>query len=157
MQTIKVKSGAVSIRIEKEPMDVQGVSLRKLTIEGNVGSVRRAHLLVQELYAEPASLQMSAAYNNYLSNGGAPVVDMGGIPAARSAGPTGYSNAGPAGFDAPMAQASAVDPSTGTQMVPVPFPNLVNFGVQSETVRQLTEMKAYLWRHVCSMLLRLTY
>lgn len=41
MQTIKVKSGAVSIRIEKDPMDVQGVSLRKLTIEGNVGSVRR--------------------------------------------------------------------------------------------------------------------
>ncbi len=33
-------------------------------------------------------------------------------------------------------------------MVPVPFPNLVNYGVQAETVRQLTEMKAYLWRHV---------
>lgn len=32
---------------------------------------------------------------------------------------------------------------------PVPFPSLTTFGVQPETVRQLTEMKAYLWRHFC--------
>jgi hypothetical protein len=143
MQTIKVKSGAVSIRIEKDPMDVQGVSLRKLTIEGNVGSVRRAHLLVQELYAEPASLQMSVTYNNYLNNGGTPVVDMGGMSAARAGPFPGV----PASFEPPMAPAGSVDPSTGTHMVAVPFPSLVNFGVQAETVRQLTEMKAYLWRH----------
>ena len=143
MQTIKVKSGAVSIRIEKDPMDVQGVSLRKLTIEGNVGSVRRAHLLVQELYAEPTSLQMSVAYANYLNNGGTPVVDIGGLPSGR---PGAFPGA-PTSFEPPMAQAGAVDPSTGTHMVPVPFPSLVNFGVQAETVRQLTEMKAYLWRH----------
>jgi hypothetical protein len=143
MQTIKVKSGAVSIRIEKDPMDVQGVSLRKLTIEGNVGSVRRAHLLVQELYAEPASLQMSVTYNNYLNNGGSPVVDMGGMSVAR-AGPFPGAHAS---FEPSLPPGGSVDPSTGTHMVAVPFPTLVNFGVQAETVRQLTEMKAYLWRH----------
>lgn len=101
-------------------------------------------MLVQELYAEPTSLQMSVAYANYLNNGGTPVADIGGIPGGR---PGAFPGA-PAAFEPPMAQASAVDPSTGTHMVPVPFPSLVSFGVQQETVRQLTEMKAYLWRHV---------
>lgn len=89
---------------------------------------------------------MSVAYANYLNNGGTPVVDIGGLPSGR---PGAFPGA-PTSFEPPMAQAGAVDPSTGTHMVPVPFPSLVNFGVQAETVRQLTEMKAYLWRHVRS-------
>jgi hypothetical protein len=87
---------------------------------------------------------MSVAYANYLNNGGTPVVDIGGLPSGR---PGSFPGA-PTSFEPPMAQAGAVDPATGTHMVPVPFPSLVNFGVQAETVRQLTEMKAYLWRHV---------
>lgn len=145
MQTIKNKSGATSIRIEKEPMDVNGVSLRKLTIEGSLISVRRAHLLVQELYTEPGVLTNSAAYSGF-PNGPAPIDPMSGSPLAHPAQirpmQPGYGN-GPAAYEAP----AAVDPAS-VHMVQVPFPTLINYGVQAETVRQLTEMKAYLWRHV---------
>jgi len=141
MQTIKVKSGAASIRIEKEPLDMMGQQLRKLTIEGNIVAVRRAHLIVLELYAEPSTLQMSAAYMSYLNTGGTPIVDMGGNI------PRGPGFGGQPPFEAPMQPPTPVDPNTGTHMVSVPFQQLVNFGVQAETVRQLTEMKAYLWRH----------
>lgn len=122
-----------------------GQVLRKLTIEGNIVAVRRAHLIILELYAEPAALQMSSAYLAYLNSGGTPIMDLGGgVPR----GGPGYGGGPGAPFDAPMQQPTPVDPNTGTQMVSVPFPQLVNFGVQTETVRQLTEMKAYLWRHV---------
>jgi hypothetical protein len=41
MQTIKHKSGATQVRVEKEPMDIAGATMRKLTIEGPLGAVRR--------------------------------------------------------------------------------------------------------------------
>lgn len=72
----------------------------------------------------------------------------------RAAG-AGYPS-GPSGYDAAMG-GSSVD-GIPHHMVPVHFPSLVNYGVQAETVRQLTEMKAYLWRHVsfqASRMLRL--
>lgn len=106
--------------------------------------MRRAHIIVLELYSEPAALQMSAAYLSYLNSGGTPIMDLGGgIPRV-----PGYGGGPVAPFEAPMQPATPIDPNTGTHMVSVSFPQLVNFGVQAETVRQLTDMKAYLWRHV---------
>lgn len=141
MQTIKTKSGAAAIRIEKEPLEVNGVSLRKLTIEGNLVSVRRAHMLVQELYVEPNILPATTAsiptsYTTVYSN-------MVGLVSAPTSAPPAPYNAAPPPYDPPTN--NSVDSSV--HFVPVPFPSLVNYGVQSETVRQLTEMKAYLWRH----------
>eukprot|EP00599_Poterioochromonas_sp_BG-1_P002515 CAMPEP_0173132836 /NCGR_PEP_ID=MMETSP1105-20130129/376_1 /TAXON_ID=2985 /ORGANISM="Ochromonas sp., Strain BG-1" /LENGTH=429 /DNA_ID=CAMNT_0014044405 /DNA_START=135 /DNA_END=1427 /DNA_ORIENTATION=+ len=124
MQTIKHKSGASQIRLEKEPMDISGASLRRLTIEGSLGVVRRAHLLIQEIYVEPTPMSSNPSFGGYPNPG----VDN------IATSPVGIPN-----------HVRVEQPSV--QMVPVPFPNLVNYGVQAETVRQLTEMKAYLWRH----------
>lgn len=152
MQTIKTKSGAVAIRIEKEPLEVNGVSLRKLTIEGTLPAVRRAHMLVQELYVEPSIMvgpggippPPSGAPNSY------PVYSSSNnniIPQQPSTAPPTPYAAVPPPYDPPVN--SSID---NVHLVPVPFPTLVNFGVQGETVRQLTEMKAYLWRHVSNLL-----
>jgi hypothetical protein len=92
---------------------------------------------------------MSAVYASYLNTGGTPVVEMG-VP--RQGPPF---NVVPSPYEPSLPQPTIVDPNTGTQMVPVPFPSLESFGVQRETVRQLTEMKAYLWRHVRNIFLHL--
>lgn len=42
IQNIKIKSGALAIRIDKEPLEIHGITLRKLTIEGSLNSVRRS-------------------------------------------------------------------------------------------------------------------
>lgn len=118
MQNIKHKSGATQIKMEKDPMDVGGIPLRKLTIEGPMPAVRRAHMLILELFVDP---NVAGGYNAY-----------GGMVDPMAAG-------------SPIGQIRVDQPTV--HMVPVPFPNLVNYGVQAETVRQLTEMKAYLWRH----------
>jgi hypothetical protein len=94
----------------------------------------RAHLLVQELYAEPVALSTSASYNAFAS--------QGSMEALRS---TFGSTVGP--FEMPSQLSSTLSPN-GLHLVPVPLQSLVGYGVQTETVRQLTEMKGYLWRHV---------
>ena len=96
-------------------------------------------MLVQELYAEPSALTTSQNYNAFTNNAALPPSSAPG-PATMDA--MGFPNHGN-GFIA-----HAPPPEPMVQMSSVPFPNLVNFGVQAETVRQLTEMKAYLWRHV---------
>lgn len=59
------------------------------------------------------------------------------------------------GFGGGFEQPATLHPPSEVfqRAAPVPFPTLVNFGVQSETVRQLTDMKAYLWRHVSPLFL----
>ncbi len=105
-------------------------------------------MLVQELYSEPAALSSSASYNAYAAQGGA-VVSNGAVgPLDMHHRPSAGYGSGPSAYDAPIAPATPAVPQGATHMVPVPFQNLVSFGVQAETVRQLTEMKGYLWRHV---------
>jgi hypothetical protein len=108
---------------------------------------------VQELYSEPAALSSSASYNAYAAQGGAVVSNGAGGPLEMHAHAhrTGYGS-GPSAYDAPIAPigAGGVAPAA-THMVTVPFQNLINFGVQAETVRQLTEMKGYLWKHVSAL------
>lgn len=90
-------------------------------------------MLVQELYVD----QNAAAPGGYNSYGGN--MDHG------ARGGNGYGN-GPSAYDAPVGGAGVG--AAAHHMATVPFPTLVNYGVQPETVRQLTEMKMYLWRHV---------
>eukprot|EP01039_Chlorochromonas_danica_P002223 gene2223-2428_t len=143
IQTIKMKSGALAIRIEKEPLEIHGTSLRKLTIEGSLNAVRRAHLLVQELYIEPLPMANAAGYPNMPPGSGS--IDPSAFHRPSYTG-------GPTPFDpmmgAPNQHSGPLD-ANGPLLHPVsvPFPSLTSFGVQQETVRQLTEMKAYLWRH----------
>jgi hypothetical protein len=82
---------------------------------------------------------------------------MGGSPMAahsahhvRNMQQAPYAGAPPGvpGYEGGPPGVGGVDPSSVAHMVAVPFPTLINYGVQAETVRQLTEMKAYLWRHV---------
>lgn len=103
-------------------------------------------MLVQELYLEP-------------QGGGGP---YNGMPmpgnAVEASPPFNHqrpSFSGPGGFEPIVAggHPMPMDPG-GAQLhhpANVPFPTLTNYGVQQETVRQLTEMKAYLWRHVRSV------
>lgn len=60
IQNIKIKSGALAIRIDKEPLEIHGITLRKLTIEGSLNSVRRS--------AAPPPL-VSITSNNVRSTG----------------------------------------------------------------------------------------
>jgi hypothetical protein len=92
-------------------------------------------MLVQELYVE-SNPPPSSSYGGFNS---AP-------PPAPAPAPPSYVNAPPP-YEPP---AAPIDNSPPMHLVQVPFPTLVNYGVQAETVRQLTEMKGYLWRHVSS-------
>lgn len=118
--------------------------MRKLTIEGSLNAVRRAHLLVQELYIEPLPMANAAGYPNMPPGSGSMDPSAFHRP-SYTGGPTPFDSmmAGPSQHGGPL------DPN-GPLLHPVsvPFPSLTSFGVQQETVRQLTEMKAYLWRHV---------
>lgn len=100
--------------------------------------------MVHELYMDPSALSKSVVYNafnttNSLGNGLVeslmPSMSQHGIKTAPSLSS--------GSMDHPM-----ISSSNDIHLVPVPFPTLVNYGVQPETVRQLTEMKAYLLRHV---------
>lgn len=89
---------------------------------------------------EPGSMMNSSAYSN-----------LAQIGAASESSPSyghrpGYSGA-PGGFD-PVLGSGQLESGQLHHSVQVPFPTLTNYGVQQETVRQLTDMKAYLWRHV---------
>lgn len=86
-------------------------------------------MLVQELYID----QNAPAPGGYNAYGG------GMDHTARN---NGYGS-GTSAYDAPIGGGGV-----SAHMATVPFPTLVNYGVQPETVRQLTEMKMYLWRHV---------
>lgn len=55
-----------------------------------------------------------------------------------------------ASFEMPSTLSTTLSPN-GLHLLPVPLQSLVSYGVQSETVRQLTEMKGYLWRHVSTV------
>jgi hypothetical protein len=123
--------------------------------------VRRAHLLVLELYAESAMLNQPGGGGGYPPYGNGPppasMDPMGGSPMAahsahhvRNMQQAPYAGAPPGvpGYEGGPPGVGGVDPSSVAHMVAVPFPTLINYGVQAETVRQLTEMKAYLWRHV---------
>lgn len=92
-------------------------------------------MLVQELYVE-SNPPPSSSYGGF--NNVPP-------PAPLPAHPPSYANAPPPSYEPPT---TPNDNNPPMHLVQVPFPTLVNFGVQTETVRQLTEMKGYLWRHV---------
>lgn len=124
IQSIQSKSGCQNVRIEKEPIDYSGVGLRKLSLEGTLSCVRRAHFMVHELYMQE-------------SQGGF-------FPGQQQ--PFAHAQPSPFGgqqLPPPMIGNNKASDPDGS----VPFPQLVSHGVQQETVRQLTEMKAYLLRH----------
>lgn len=131
IQRIQSESGCGNIRIEKEPKEYSDVQLRKLAIEGTLSAVRRAHYMVHDLYAQDALYSASKASGNAYPHG--------------LQGQGAYSNQ------------FAAQPHTGMQMSnpgfsqspegALPFPSLVQHGVQRETVVQLSEMKGYLSRH----------
>jgi hypothetical protein len=98
----------------------------------------RAHLLIQELYVDHSALSSSANYSAF--HGNVALDPMTGAPIASHGGGRG-------GYGGSSGYADGAETSSSS-MSAVPFPNLVNYGVQPETVRQLSEMKAYLWRHV---------
>lgn len=118
IQNIQAKSGCVTTRIEKMPKEYSGVSLRKLCIEGVISAIRRAHFIVHELYASEGNYGMQQMGTRNAGFGMGNDVHIGG-------GGQGYGD------------------SDGG----LPFPSLVSYGVQPETVGQLSDMKTYLSRH----------
>lgn len=119
IQQVQLKSGCMNVKIEKDPKEYSGVSLRRLSLDGTLSAVRRAHYIVHELYSTE-SLFVPHVGSSFLLNRNAPFADP-------SIGHGGSFNSEPEGS--------------------LPFPTLVGFGVQSETVGQLVDMKNYLTRH----------
>jgi len=134
IQNLKAKSGAVQIKMQKDIKDISGVQLRALTIEGQLAAVRRAHYFVVELFADPSQIA---------SLGGA----AGGHEQHIQAAPGGNfaMHGGGSPHGSPHMSASPYS-SHSASGAPLPLSSLTTLGVQAETVRQLSEMKAYLSR-----------
>jgi len=120
IQQVQLKSGCVNVKIEKDPKEYSGVSLRRLSLDGNLTAVRRAHYIVHELYSTDSVFAPHVGSSSFLLN-------RGGNPSFNDQGHGGGFYTEPEGS--------------------LPFPSLIGHGVQSETVGQLTDMKAYLSRH----------
>jgi len=133
IQNLKAKSGAVQMKMQKDIKDISGVQLRVLTMEGQLAAVRRAHYFVLELFADPSQIA---------SLGGAP----GGYEQHIQAAPGGGGNFSMhGGGGSPQMSATAYSPHSSSG-APLHLSSLTTLGVQAETVRQLSEMKAYLSR-----------
>jgi predicted RNA-binding protein YlqC (UPF0109 family) len=135
IQTLKNKSGAINIRVLKDPKDYNGVMLRILCIDGNHLSIKKAHYYIQELFVDPSLLAAAAAI---------PTPTAGSAIGAVCA-PTPVSQPTYLPTLAPVFDSNLL-PQEQPPGVSLPFTSLTAFGVQAETARQLTEMKAYLSR-----------
>lgn len=127
IQTLKLKSGTNQIKMQKDIREISGVQLRVLTIEGQLAAVRRAHFFVLELFTDPSQIASLGS-----AAGG------GGYDAQMQAPPAYSVGAGGGGHSSPLPFAMPGPP--------LPLNTLTTLGVQAETVRQLSEMKAYLSR-----------
>lgn len=113
-------------------------------MERSVNNIHvRAHLLIQEIYVEPTPMSSNPSFGGY-PNPGVDNIATSPVGIPNHVRGNNFVLIRHRFYYVPL----QVVEQPSVQMVPVPFPNLVNYGVQSETVRQLTEMKAYLWRHV---------
>lgn len=61
MQDMKVRSGAVQVRVDKNPRDFCGIMMRVVTIEGTPLAVKKAHFCFQELFLPDAAHQLVLA------------------------------------------------------------------------------------------------
>ena len=50
IQGIKNRSGCYMMRLQKDPVEIYGILLRMLNIEGHLSTVKRAHQQLQEIY-----------------------------------------------------------------------------------------------------------
>lgn len=129
IQLLCQRSGCINMRIEKDPKEYCGVELRKLTIEGSLSAIRRAHYSVHVLYTQFDNAYPTGGYNTNFYNTGPrqPMVQQ----------PMYALQPQP-----PMLQAHLQNQDRS-----VPFKNLTEFGLQMDTVNQLSEMKSYLLTH----------
>lgn len=134
IQTIKFKSGAANVRMQKEPQEFSGVPLRELTIEGPLQAVRRAHFHVLEMFVDPSQMSGGTSMPPPSYGGNNNMSGSGGFDMNYSS--MGMSSQGNGGF-------GGVGSNSGGSL---PLPSLTTLGVQAETVRQLVDMKAYLSR-----------
>jgi predicted RNA-binding protein YlqC (UPF0109 family) len=128
IQQVQMKSGCVNVKIEKDPKEYSGVSLRKLSLDGTLSAVRRAHYIVHELYSTDSIFAPHVGSSSFLLN--------------NSRGSNSNSNNNFNDQSGHQGGAFYSEPDGS-----LPFPALINHGVQTETVGQLTDMKAYLSRH----------
>jgi predicted RNA-binding protein YlqC (UPF0109 family) len=117
IQSLKIKSGASQIKIQKDPIEISGIPLRILTIEGHITAVRRTHTLIHELFLDGTNSNYQSN-NNYVA-----------FPDNQMIGSLPFSQ-------------NKISMSNS-----LPLNELVKVGVQAETVRQLVEMKSYLSQH----------
>ncbi|KAJ1411511.1 hypothetical protein B484DRAFT_455604 [Ochromonadaceae sp. CCMP2298] len=174
LQLLKQKSGAQSLGIEKEPLNISGVSLRKVWITGSLYAVRRAHYLILELFADPNALFSAAAemamdpltmtaFSQSLpqmmlhqhqqathTSRGLGLDHHGGLGGLGLGHDSDMLGKLSSRADAMSSSGLLSLPSLGLPrgaLTGIPLQSLGDFGLQEQTVRQLVEMRGYLLQH----------
>jgi len=144
MQDMKVRSGAVQVRVDKNPRDFCGIMMRVVTIEGTPLAVKKAHFCFQELFLPDAAHQLVLAESGGASMPPPSALYGGGHPDGTDAS-EGADGGYAAHDDGPYLGAQLLPSGNGAVgdygLAEIPLDELKAFGVLPAVVDTLHDIK----------------